>query len=114
MQINISARHGQLSEATREKITNKVEKLTRYFERLTSIEVTVDLEHKENPSVEVLVSVEHNQDFVAHDTSASLMGSLETVLHKLEQQIKKYKEKIQNHHRASGARHAAEPQPEGE
>ncbi len=114
MQINISARHGQLSEATREKITAKVDKLTRYFERLTSIEVTVNLERKESPSVEVLVSSEHKQDFVAQDSSSSLMGSLESVLHKLEQQIKKYKEKIQDHHRTSGSRHAIEPQPEGE
>ena len=48
MQINISARHGHLSDATRGKITAKVEKLARLFERLTAIEVTVDLEHEQN------------------------------------------------------------------
>ena len=50
MQIKISARHGQLSEATREKISAKVSKLARYFERLTAIEVTVNLEHADAPS----------------------------------------------------------------
>ena len=49
MQINISARHGHLSDATRDKITAKVEKLARLFERLSAIEVTVDLEHEQNP-----------------------------------------------------------------
>ena len=101
MQISISTRHGQLSDASREKISNKVEKLSRIFERLTAIEVTVDLEHDETPSVDLRVSAEHKHDFVATDRSSSLMGSVDTVVHKLEQQLRKYKEKIQSHNRAS-------------
>ena len=59
MQISISARHGHLSEATREKITAKVEKLHKIFERLTAIEVTADLEHEDNVGVDLRVSAEH-------------------------------------------------------
>ncbi len=53
MQINISTRHGHISEATREKITAKLEKLSRLFERLTAIELTVDLEHEEDPLMDL-------------------------------------------------------------
>jgi len=49
VQVKISARHGHLSEATQAKLTAKVERLSRLFERLTAIEVTVDLEHKDTP-----------------------------------------------------------------
>lgn len=104
MQINISARHGHLSDATREKITAKVEKLARLFERLTSIEVTVDLEHEQNPTVDVRVSAEHKHDFVAAEQSTSLMAALDGVIHKLEGQLRKYKEKVQDHHRAPAGR----------
>ena len=38
MQTNISARHGHLSSSTQERITEKVEKLNRYFDRLTAIQ----------------------------------------------------------------------------
>ena len=69
MQISISARHGDLSGATQEKINEKVAKLTRYFDRVTGIQVTVDLEHREAPLVEVCVSAEHTADFVASDSS---------------------------------------------
>jgi ribosome-associated translation inhibitor RaiA len=55
VQVNISARHGHLSAGTQEKITDKVEKLRRLFDRVTAIQVTVDLEHEESPSVEVQV-----------------------------------------------------------
>ena len=101
MQITISARHGQLSEASREKIESKVAKLSRYFERLTAIEVTLDLEHSETPSVEILVSAEHKHDFIATDRSENMWGSVENCVAKMEQQLRKYKEKIQNHRFAS-------------
>ncbi len=99
MQVQISTRHGELSAATQEKITKKVEKLQRFFERLTSIVVTVDLTKADEPVIDVVVSAEHKNDFVARDSSKDLFGSLDTIIAKLEQQIKKYKEKIQDHNR---------------
>lgn len=105
MQVNISVRHGHLSDATREKITAKVEKVARLFERLSAIEVTVDLEHEQNPTVDARVSAEHKHDFVATEQSTSLMAALDGVIHKLEQQLRKYKERVQDHHRAPANRH---------
>ena len=104
MQINISARHGHLSEKTREKITPKMEKLSRLFERLTAIDLVVDLEHPENPSVNLRVSAEHKHDFEATDQSGDLMAGVDTVIHKLEQQLRKYKEKVQERHRSSAGK----------
>lgn len=104
MQVNISVRHGQLSDATREKIATKVEKLARLFERLSAIDVTVNLEHEQTPEVDIRVSAEHKHDFVAAEQSTSLMGALDGVIHKLEQQLRKYKEKVQDHHRTTTTR----------
>ncbi len=114
VQINISARHGQLADGTRERIEGKVEKLARFFERLTSIQVTVDLEREQSPLVELIVSAEHKHDFVASDRSENLMTSVESVVHKVEQQIKKYKEKLQGHRGPGIGQMAAEGQPETE
>ena len=102
MQIKISTRHGHVSEETRAKITAKVEKLTRFFERLTAIEVTIDLEHRENPNVDLRVSAEHKHDFVATNRSDELMASVDKVVDKMEQQLRKYKEKVQDRHRGPG------------
>ncbi len=93
MQTNISARHGHLSTSTQQRITEKVEKLNRYFDRLTSIQVTVDLEHREMLAVEVRVSVEHSEALVAADQSAEVMSALDGALHKIEQQIRRHKDK---------------------
>lgn len=102
MQINISARHGHLSEATQEKIRAKLEKLQKIFERLTAIEVTVDLESPDTKEVDLRVSAEHKNDFVATVKAEDLMGAVDGALHKMEQQLRKYKEKVQDHHRADG------------
>jgi len=104
VEMKISARHGQLSDKTRDKMTAKLEKLPKIFERLTSISVTVDLEHRDDPSVDLRVSAEHKHDFVATERAGELMASLDAALHKMEQQIRKYKEKIQDHHRKPGLR----------
>jgi putative sigma-54 modulation protein len=104
VQIKISARHGTLSETTQSRIQSKVEKLTRFYDRIKAIEVTVDLERRDAPTVDVRVLAEHKNDFVAREQAEELMIAVDTVIHKLEQQIRKHKEKIQDRHRGPGHR----------
>jgi len=104
VQIKISVRHGSVSEETQSKITAKVEKLGRLFERLTQIEVTVDLERRDEPQVDLKVNAEHKHDFVASVRSGELLSSVDQAVHKIEQQLRKYKQRIQDHHRSEGGR----------
>lgn len=98
MQIKIAARHGHLSEAAQQLIRDKAEKLLHYFERLTLIEVAVDL-HDDRKTVEMRALAEHKHEFVAHETNGELQVSLDAAVDKLTHQIRKYKEKIQDHRR---------------
>ena len=104
MQTQISTRHGQLSDASQKKIAAKAEKLLRIFDRLTAIEVIVDLKDETNPRVDLKVAAEHKHDFVAHDQSENLMASVDEAVHKVEQQLRKYKEKVQERHRDPDAK----------
>ncbi|GAA4432802.1 MULTISPECIES: ribosome hibernation-promoting factor, HPF/YfiA family [Bremerella] len=97
MQVNISTRHGHLSPASQETITEKVSKLNRLFERITGVEVTIDLEHTEKPEVELRVTAEKTEDFVATDSAESLLAALDSTIHKMEQQLRKHKEKLKAH-----------------
>ena len=98
MQIKISARHGHLDDATQEHIRDKAGKLLHYFQRIMMIEVLVDL-NGEDKLVEFLVSAEHKHDFVASERNANLLAAVDMVLAKLEGQVRKYKEKVQDHRR---------------
>ena len=115
VQVSISARHGHLSTTTQDKVTEKVEKLQKFYDRLTGVQITVDLEHHESVHVEVRVSAKHNAEFVASEKAAELFAALDIVLHRLEQQLRKYKERIQTGHRQPGRKQLEVPlEPEAE
>ena len=105
MQIKISARHGHLSDATQDFIREKAQRLLRFFERLTSIEITVDLKNDTNKMVEILVSAEHKHDFVARETHNDILAAVDLVVNKLEGQLRRYKEKVQDHRRTPSTGH---------
>ncbi len=115
MQLSISTRHGHLSEPTQKKLKAKADKLNRFFERLTSIELTVDLKDQQSTKVDVKVSAEHKHDFMAHGESDNLLSAVDDALHKVEQQLRKYKNRVQQRSRNHDARHqdvAAEAEPD--
>ena len=97
MQLQVQARHGSLADATRQKIADKVEKLGRFIERVSSIDVMVDLEKADQPVVEVVVATELKKDFRADYSSGDLWGCLDQTIDKIEQQMRKFKEKMTDH-----------------
>jgi putative sigma-54 modulation protein len=98
VQINITSRHGTVRAEDQTHIREKSNKLTTYFERVTQINVTVDFDH-EAAKVEIQVDTEHKHDFVAINEDDSVLAAFDGAFHKMEHQIKKYKEKLQDHRR---------------
>jgi putative sigma-54 modulation protein len=102
VQVTVSARHGHLADTTQGELREKAEKLLHFFDRLTAIGVTVDL-HKERDGklkVELVALAEHKHEFVGHDEDEDLAAAFNKAAEKVKQQIKHYKEKIQDHRRA--------------
>ena len=106
VQINVSARHGQLSAAAQSKISAKVSRLKRYFDRLTALNVTVDLENPNLPSVEIVASAEHFHEMVSREHAGQLWRSVDGAVQKLEQQLRKHKEKVRDHKHVQSGRRA--------
>lgn len=98
MQVAITCKHGTLSAGNQEYMTRKAEKLLTYFERVTAINVTTTFD-KLRVRVEILVDAEHKHNFVATEEGDDLIPTFDVAMHKMEQQIRKYKEKIQDHRR---------------
>jgi len=96
VQIKVSARHGHLNDDHQKEIRERAEKLLHYFDRLSMIEVTVDLGDKIRKRVEILVDAEHKHDFVAHDEHEELIAAVDLAVDRIKQQIHRYKEKIQD------------------
>lgn len=103
MQVNISTRHGHLATETQKRIEDKLQKLTRFSDRISSLDVTVDLDKSDSPDVELLLHMDGTSNFVSKATGANgkLIGAVEAALQKLEEQVKRYKEKQIDQHRGS-------------
>ena len=82
-----------------------------YFDRLTLIEVTVDLQKTPDDrySCEFVVQAEHKHDFVAREQGDSLWGALDAATQKIEQQLRRYKERVQQRHRNPEVRRTEAP-----
>jgi putative sigma-54 modulation protein len=113
VQISVSVRHGHLSEGSQEKLKAKAEKFGRIFERIMSIELVVDLSDEQSPQVGINVSAEHKHDFVAHAQADSLLSAFDSAQAKIETQLRKYKEKVQERHRGGGGKYAGVEQSDG-
>ena len=101
MLVTVSARHGHLNEETQQQLREKAEKLLHFFDRLTSITVTVDL-HRDRDNklgVEILAHAEHKHEFVATDRDAEIDPAFQRAKDHIKQQLKHYKEKLQDHRR---------------
>ncbi len=96
MQIEISTRHGSLEPNQHAYLLEKAEKLVKYFGRLMAIEVAVD--HAKNAwTVEIRVSAEHKHDFFAAEGGPTPEVAMDQCVHKVEHQLRRYKEKVQQH-----------------
>ena len=94
MQITLSVRRGSITSPNTEKIQAKVEKLARFYDRITSAEVVVDLEDRNNPNLTLLLKVEPKKELVVQSQAGELFASLDEALKKMEQQLKKFKDKL--------------------
>jgi putative sigma-54 modulation protein len=96
VQIKVSARHGHLTDDHQREIRERAERLLHFFDRITLIDVTVDLGDKIRKKVEVLVDAEHKHDFVARDEHEELIAAVDLAVDRIQHQIHRYKERIQD------------------
>lgn len=116
MHIEITTRHGSLEPEQHDYLDEKAQKLLKYFGRLMAIEVEVD-RRKSDWLVEIFVSAEHKHDIVARETADTVEAAMDRCTHKVEQQLRRYKERIQNHkgdipQGGSGAQVGLSPRPD--
>jgi putative sigma-54 modulation protein len=103
VQLNIAIRHGHVSEPTQAIIRDKLEKLTRLYDHLGTVDATIDMEHREQPVVDLRVTTKKHE-FVAVGQAENLVAAVDVAVDKMEQQLRKHKEKVQDRHRGAGHR----------
>ena len=98
MQVSITCRHGSIKQDFREYVTRKSEKLIRYLDQVSEIDVTFEFEG-DRVTAEMLVEIEGYHSIVAHVEGEDAGPTFDKTLHKMEQQVHRYKEKLRDHRR---------------
>ena len=108
MQISVTGRRVEVTDAIRTYGEQKASKLLKYYDRIQSIEIVLDYEATQH-KVEVIVEAEHRNTFVARESSEDMYAALDLVIDKLERQITKHKERYRNRkHLAKGVKKTTE------
>lgn len=95
MELNISYRHIEPSEAVSQKISEKVEHLKKYFQGQLKIDWVCSVDGHQQHKSEVNVHYGSN-NFHAHAVDKNLYHSLDMVISKLEKQIQKKSDQLKN------------------
>lgn len=96
MQLKITARHDNPSEAAREYAEAKLAKLDRRLHDLTLVEVIFSREH--NPSISddhTVEAIVHTKGphLVATESATTYEAAIDRLLDKLERQVERYRDK---------------------
>ncbi len=92
MQIQVTARHVEVTDDIRDYAYSKANRLTRFYDRIHEIEVVLDHE-AEQFSAEMIVRADRKHTFVARETGPDTFVLIDVVIGRLERQLTKHKEK---------------------
>jgi putative sigma-54 modulation protein len=96
MQLNITFRNLESSEALKEYAKEKVERVHKYLDRAGEAHVVLSLErHLQHADITVQSGI-----FVlrGREKSEDMYASIDLAMDKIERQLRRYKDKLKNHH----------------
>ncbi|HOK08250.1 MAG TPA: ribosome-associated translation inhibitor RaiA [Candidatus Hydrogenedens sp.] len=95
MNVHITCKHMESSEALKSYTENALKKLEHYFDKIIEANVIMDVEKHRH-----ICEINLNANGVrihSKESSPDMYASVDAVIEKLERQIRKFKEKIKNH-----------------
>ncbi len=95
MQVDLTGKQMDITPALREYVQTKVNKAEKYLHRDYGVQVILEV-NKLNHICEVIVNVKGNR-LTAKETGDEMYASIDKAMDKVEQQLRKYKEKLSHH-----------------
>jgi putative sigma-54 modulation protein len=102
MQINLTGHHLEVTQALRDYVHDKLERIERHFENVTSVHVILSVE-KLRRKAEATIHVAGN-DIFADAVDGDMYAAIDALTDKIDRQIKKHKEKLTAKHRGDKVR----------
>ncbi len=98
--VNVIGRHVEVTEPMKDYAIEKISKLVKLGPRLIDVKVTMDIQKLEH-RVDIWMQF-NNLEIKSHAVSDNMYASIDKAADRLQDQLLKYKDRIQDHH-ARGA-----------
>jgi putative sigma-54 modulation protein len=107
MNLTISGHHLEVTPALREYVVTKLERVTRHFDQVVDITVLLTVERQKEKDrrqkCEVNLHVKGRDIHVEH-ANEDLYAAIDQLVDKLDRQVCRHKDRVQDHHHASAKR----------
>jgi putative sigma-54 modulation protein len=107
MNLTISGHHLEVTPALRGYVTQKLDRIMRHFDQVVDVRVLLTIENQKEKEgrqrAECNIHVKGN-DLFAESSSEDLYAAVDELVDKLDRQVVKHKDRIQNHQHPSPKR----------
>jgi putative sigma-54 modulation protein len=107
MNLTISGHHLEVTPALREYVLTKLDRVTRHFDQVVDINVLLSVEKlkekERRQKAEVTLHVK-GKDIFVENAHEDLYAAIDQLMDKLDRQVCRHKEMLQDHHHRSAKR----------
>ncbi len=97
MQLAVTFRHMDATEALKEYAHDKVERIKKYFPSPIKAHVVLGCDRGYNHIADVMITLHNGIVIKGEETTEDMYSSIDLVMAKIERQCRRYKEKLQDH-----------------
>lgn len=95
MQINISGHHVDVTPALRDYVNDKLQRISRHFDNVISINVVLNVEKHRNDAEATVHAA--GKSLFANASDLDMYAAIDGLADKLDKQVKRYKERLREH-----------------
>lgn len=101
MGIQVTTRHDSVTDGMKRYAHDKAEKLKRFFDGLSKIDVVLDAQGLVQRA-EAVIHVAGGETIAVHAEGPKMNAAIDAMIDKAEKRVRRYKDKIRDHHSGPG------------
>jgi putative sigma-54 modulation protein len=102
MQLSVTFRHMDSTDALRDYAREKIERIKKYFPDPIKAHVVLICDRGYNHTADVMLTLHNGLAIKGLETTEDMYSSIDLVMAKIERQVRRYKEKIRGHKGSDG------------
>ena len=107
MNLTISGHHLEVTPALRSYVTTKLDRILRHFDQVVDVKVLLTIENQKEKERRQRAECSFRvigSDMFAQSAHADLYAAVDELVDKLDRQVVRHKDRLQNHHQEAPKR----------